>query len=177
MTALKASERAARVRLLVLDVDGVLTDGGLYYDSQGRVSKRFNVQDGLGIKLAQAAGLHVAVITGLSSPAVEARVRELGIEEYHAGHLAKVPLLKGICERLGVTLEQTAYLGDDWVDAGPMRAVGLPMAVANAQPEILVLAEVITELPGGGGAVREAIRYILEARGDLDALWAEWGGR
>ena len=173
----KPSERASRIKLLVLDVDGVLTDGGLYYDHKGRVTKRFDVQDGLGIKLAQAAGLHVAVITGLDHPAVEARVRELGIEEYHAGHLAKVPLLEGICKRLGITMQEAAYLGDDWIDAGCLRAVGLPMAVANAQSEILVLADVITEACGGGGAVREAIRYLLEARGDLDALWAEWGNR
>lgn len=173
----KPSEKAARIKLLVLDVDGVLTDGGLYYDHEGNVTKRFNVQDGLGIKLAQAAGLHVAVITGLNHASVEKRVRELGIEEYHAGHLAKVPLLQGICERLDVTMEETAYLGDDWIDAGCMRAVGLPMAVANAQHETLVLAEVITEAGGGHGAVREAIRYLLEARGDLDALWAKWGNR
>ncbi|MBU1000906.1 MAG: HAD hydrolase family protein [Proteobacteria bacterium] len=169
--------QAAKIRLLVLDVDGVLTDGGLYYDHQGNVSKRFNVQDGLGIKLAQAAGLQVAVITGLNHPAVESRVRELGITEYHAGHLAKIPLLMGICERLSLDLSQVAYLGDDWVDAGPMRVVGLPMAVANAQSEILVMADIITEAKGGDGAVREAIRHILEARGDLDALWEEWGNR
>ncbi|BBD07569.1 KdsC family phosphatase [Desulfovibrio ferrophilus] len=173
----KDKEQAAKIRLLVLDVDGVLTDGGLYYDHQGNISKRFNVQDGLGIKLAQAAGLEVAVITGLDSPAVETRVRELGITEYHAGHLAKIPLLEGICERLKLDLSEVAYLGDDWVDAGPMRAVGLPMAVANAQSEILVMADFITEAHGGQGAVREAIRHILEARGDLDALWEEWGNR
>lgn len=169
--------QAAKIRLLVLDVDGVLTDGGLYYDHQGNVSKRFNVQDGLGIKLAQAAGLDIAVITGLDHPAVESRVRELGISEYHAGHLAKIPLLTDICRRLNLDLSQVAYLGDDWVDAGPMRAVGLPMAVANAQSEILVMADFITEAKGGDGAVREAIRHILEARGDLDALWEEWGNR
>jgi len=177
MSATKDRAQAANIRLLVLDVDGVLTDGGLYYDHEGRVTKRFNVQDGLGIKLAQAAGLEIAVITGLNHPAVEHRVRELGIKEYHAGHLAKIPLLEGICERLNIKMQQVAYLGDDWVDAGPMRAVGLPMAVANAQPEILVMADLITEARGGQGAVREAVRHILEARGDLDALWEEWGNR
>lgn len=167
-------QRARDVRLLVLDVDGVLTDGGLFYDAEGRILKRFNVQDGLGIKLAQAAGLELAVITGLDSPAVAHRVKELGIDEYHAGHLVKVDLLRAICGRKGLPLERTAYLGDDWVDAAPMRVVGLPMAVANAQPEILGLAAWISRAPGGQGAVREAIRFLLEAQGTLEGLWRTW---
>ncbi|MCK9241412.1 phenylphosphate carboxylase subunit delta, partial [Desulfocurvus sp.] len=124
MVGASARERAALVRLLVLDVDGVLTDGGLYYDAEGNVSKRFNVQDGLGIKVAQAAGLEIAVITGLESKAVEKRVRELGVEEYHAGHLAKAPLLEGMRRARGLEWSQLAYLGDDWVDAGPLGLVG-----------------------------------------------------
>jgi len=170
-------QRAAGVRLLVLDVDGVLTDGGLYYDAKGNISKRFNVQDGLGIKVAQGAGLEIAVITGLKSEAVEKRVRELGIEEYHAGHLAKAALLDGMRQARGLEWTQLAYLGDDWVDAGPLGLVGLPMAVANAQPEILDLAAWVSTRPGGHGAVREAIRFILDARGDLGAQWALWRSR
>ena len=163
-----------RVKLLILDVDGVLTDGGLYYDHEGRVSKRFNVQDGLGIKIAQRSGLEVAVITGLNHKAVETRVRELGIAEYHAGHVDKVPLMEQIRGRLGIETNQIAYLGDDWVDAGVMGAVGLPMAVANAQPEILTLAKWISTKPGGHGAVREAIMFLLRCRGDFDAAWEKW---
>ncbi len=177
MADASARERAALVRLLVLDVDGVLTDGGLYYDAEGNVSKRFNVQDGLGIKVAQAAGLEIAVITGLESKAVEKRVRELGVEEYHAGHLAKAPLLEGMRRARGLEWSQLAYLGDDWVDAGPLGLVGLPMAVANAQPEILDLAAWVSVRPGGHGAVREAVRFILDARGDLEAQWALWRSR
>jgi len=124
------------VKLLILDVDGVLTDGGLYYDHEGNVTKRFNVQDGLGIKIAQSFGLDIAVITGLKHGAVEKRVRELGITEYHAGHVDKVPLMDAIRGRLNLERSAVAYLGDDWVDAGVMGAVGLPMAVSNAQPEI-----------------------------------------
>ncbi len=165
---------ARAIRLLVLDVDGVLTDGGLYYDEDGRIAKRFHVPDGMGIKLAQAAGLEVAVISGLRSGAVETRVRELGIEEYFAGKLRKIPIIQDICTRRGLSLEQVAYLGDDWVDAGPMRAVGLAMAVADAQPEITALARWVSSLPGGRGAVREAIRFLLEAQGKLAALWDEW---
>ena len=164
------------VKLLILDVDGVLTDGGLYYDHQGNVAKRFHVQDGLGIKIAQSLGLGIAVITGLNHGAVEKRVRELGITEYHAGHVDKVPLMEGICSRTGCDRSQVAYLGDDWVDAGVMRAVGLPMAVANAQPEIVRLARWVTRLPGGQGAVREAIMFLLGCRGQYDAAWEKWSG-
>ncbi|MEW5773149.1 MAG: HAD hydrolase family protein [Thermodesulfobacteriota bacterium] len=171
---MNARERAARIRLLVLDVDGVLTDGGLYYGPDGVAMKRFHVQDGLGIKLAQAAGLVVAVISGLDSPAVAARMRELGVSDYHAGHRNKIPLLEGICAKHGLTLEETAFLGDDWVDAAPLSRVGLPMAVANAQPEILARAAWISTRPGGQGAVREAVRFLLESQGKLDGLWAEW---
>ncbi|SKA78328.1 3-deoxy-D-manno-octulosonate 8-phosphate phosphatase (KDO 8-P phosphatase) [Paucidesulfovibrio gracilis DSM 16080] len=174
MTDLRA--RAAAVRLLVLDVDGVLTDGGLYYDAQGRVTKRFDVQDGLGIKLAQQVGLDVAVITGLNHGAVESRIRELGIVEYHAGHLDKIPLMQGILDRLGLDWNQAAYLGDDWVDAGVLRRVGIPMAVPNARNVVRELAAWIASSSGGHGAVREAIEFLLDCRGELDSLWQKWSG-
>lgn len=172
-----ARSLAEKVRALILDVDGVLTDGGLYYDAEGRISKRFNVQDGLGVKLAQAAGVEVAVISGLASQAVETRVRELGIEHYHGGRIEKIPLLKDFSDKTEIPLEAVAYLGDDWVDAGAMRMVGLPMAVANAQPEIKRLAAYVTTAAGGHGAVREAIRFILESQGRLKDLWREWSLR
>ncbi len=175
MNVEKARERAKDIRLLVLDCDGVLTDGGLHYDADGRIGKRFNVQDGLGVKLAQEAGIEVAVISGLNSDAVETRVRELDIEHYYAGRLKKVPLLQEICAKIGLKASQAAYMGDDWVDAGPMRAVGLPMAVANAQPEIKELALYVTLAQGGHGAVREGIRLILEAQSKLGALFDAWG--
>lgn len=170
----KALLLARRVRMLVLDVDGVLTDGGLYYDREGMAMKRFNVQDGLGIKLAQAAGLEIAVITGLDAPAVELRVRELEIREYFAGRLKKRDVLLGICQRHGLELEQLAFLGDDWVDIVPMKLVGLPMAVANAQPEARRLAAWVSRSPGGHGAVREAVRFLLMAQHKLEASLGEW---
>jgi 3-deoxy-D-manno-octulosonate 8-phosphate phosphatase (KDO 8-P phosphatase) len=167
-----AHERAKNISLLVLDVDGVMTDGGIYVDAKGGIAKRFHVHDGLGIKLAQAAGLEIAVISGLDSPAVAARIKELGIAEYHPGYHHKVPVLKDICARRSVSLEQTAYLGDDWVDAGPMKVVGLPMAVANAQPEIVDLALWVSCAAGGQGAVREAVRFVLGAKKQLEAAYA-----
>ena len=173
---MRVEERAARITMLVLDVDGVLTDGGLYYDDQGRISKRFHVQDGLGIKLAQAAGIEIAVISGLDSEAVRNRVTELGVTEYHAGHLKKIPLLEKLCQKRKVSFKNVAYLGDDWVDAGVMQKVGLPMAVANAQPEILDLAAWVATRQGGRGAVREAIRFLLTCQGKLDEQWQRWQG-
>lgn len=171
---MRLEDRAARVELLVLDVDGVLTDGGLHYHADGGISKRFHVHDGLGIKLAQSVGLEIAVMTGLTAPAVEKRVRELGIESYHHGRLDKAELLHTLCAERNLDLKQTAFMGDDWVDAAVMGLVGLSMAPANAQPEILDLATWVSTKPGGHGAVREAIRFILCARGDMLALWQKW---
>jgi 3-deoxy-D-manno-octulosonate 8-phosphate phosphatase (KDO 8-P phosphatase) len=169
-----ALARARRVRLLVLDVDGVLTDGGLYYDARGEIIKRFDVQDGLGIKTAQAAGIEIAVITGLSSEAVQARVRELGIREYHDGFKEKVPVIERMALQNGLEMSELAYMGDDWVDAGPMSRVGLAMAVANAQPEVMAMAHWVSSRPGGHGAVREAINFLLAAQGKLDSAFRKW---
>lgn len=159
---------------MVLDVDGVLTDGGLYYDQVGCVMKRFHVQDGLGIKMALQAGLEFAVITGLDSPAVRRRITELGITHYHPGHHRKAPILRNISDATGIALSHMAYIGDDWVDAAPMTMVGLPLAVANARPEILRLAAWTTRAMGGQGAVREAIDFVLRAQGKLETMWQDW---
>lgn len=167
-------QAASDIRLLVLDVDGVLTDGGLYYDLQNQVMKRFDVQDGLGIKIAQQAGICVAVITGLDSPAVAARVRDLGITDYYAGYLDKRACLEELRERYNLQWEQMAYLGDDWVDLSVMDMVGLPLAVANAQPEVKNIASYVTTAKGGQGAVREIIRHLLMAQGKYDAVLAAW---
>ena len=165
---------AAAVKLLVLDVDGVLTDGGLYYDSQGNVTKRFNVLDGFGIKVAQSVGLEIGVITGLKQPAVEKRVRELGIKHYYSGKHEKGPLLKELCAKAGVPLAETAFMGDDWIDMVPMRLAGLAMASANAMPEVLALADWVSMRAGGDGAVREAVQFILEAQGLLEDVRKQW---
>ncbi len=165
---------AAGIKMLIMDVDGVLTDGGLYYDHKGRVMKRFNVQDGLGIKLAQAAGLNLAVMTGLSSPAVQYRVSELGISRYFHGYKDKLPIIERLAGDENVRLQEIAYLGDDWVDAGPLLRVGLPMAVANAQPEIKQMAKWISRAKGGHGAVREAIMFILMSGGKYEKQWQNW---
>ncbi len=167
-------DRARRIKLLVCDVDGVMTDGGLYYSEEGKVLKRFCVQDGLGIKLAQRTGLEIAVITGLKSQAVRERMLGLGITRFYEGFLKKEKIIKELVNDMRISLEEVAYIGDDWVDATPMKMVGLPMAVKNAQPEIKRLALWISSKKGGEGAVREAISFILKAQGKLEEVWREW---
>lgn len=174
VSAMRAEELAKHIRVLVLDCDGVLTDGGLYYDENGNFAKRFDVQDGLGIKVAQEAGIVVAVITGLNSPAVKKRVEDLGIDDYYAGFLDKLDSIDEIRRKYDCEWRNMAYLGDDWVDIKPMQRVGLPMAVANAQPEVIDLAKLVTKCEGGKGAVREAIRFILNAKGQLKQAVARW---
>jgi 3-deoxy-D-manno-octulosonate 8-phosphate phosphatase (KDO 8-P phosphatase) len=167
-------QAAVKIRLLVLDVDGVLTDGGLYYDLQSQVMKRFDVQDGLGIKIAQQAGIIIAVITGLVSKAVEARMRDLGITDYYAGYQNKADCLEEIRLRHNLDWQHIAYLGDDWVDLSVMAMVGLPLAVANAQPEVKSIATYVTMARGGQGAVREVIRHLLMAQGKYEAVLSAW---
>lgn len=168
------TDLARTIRMVVLDVDGVLTDGGLYYDESGCTHKRFNVQDGLGIKLAATTGLEFAVITGLDSPSVRRRITELGIRHYYPGQHRKAPFLTTIADNTTIPLAQIAYVGDDWVDAAPMALVGLPIAVANARPEIKGLARWITTAQGGHGAVREVIDFLLHAQGKFEDLWQNW---
>lgn len=168
---------AQKIKLLVLDIDGVMTDGGLHYDDEGRLSKCFSAHDGVGVKLAQAAGIRVAVVTGMISKAVESRMRVLGIEDYYEGFYHKVESVNSIREKYGLEWSELAYVGDDWIDFGPMRLVGLPIAVHNAQPEVKELARLVTEASGGHGAVREAIMFILKAQGKYESLCNEWMNR
>lgn len=170
----RALELAKNIKMLVLDVDGVLTDGGLYYDADGIAMKRFNVQDGFGIKLAQSVGLEIGVITGLNQKPVEKRVTELGIKHYYPGKHQKVPLFEDMCEKAGVLPSEAAFLGDDWIDLGVMRCAGLAMSVPNAMPEVIEAADWVATRSGGHGAVREAIGFILEARGLLEDAMKQW---
>lgn len=171
---LHARDRAKNIRLICLDVDGVLTDGGLYYDGNGIAMKRFDVQDGLGIKVAQSVGIQFAVISGLKQKPVAARVQELGIEHYHPGHHRKIPLLQQILDETELAWEEVCYVGDDWVDVGCLKKVGLAVAVPGAVPEVLELAHMVTKRPGGRGAVRETIEFILKRRGLFEKAWGNW---
>ncbi|QGY41127.1 HAD hydrolase family protein [Pseudodesulfovibrio cashew] len=170
----RALELAKNIKLIVLDVDGVLTDGGLYFGDDGLIMKRFNVQDGFGIKLAQSAGLHIGVITGLNQKPVERRVSELGITLYSPGHHHKVAPFLAMCESLGIQPEQAAFMGDDWIDLGVMSKAGLALSVPNGLPEVIEAADWVSARKGGEGAVREAIGFILEAQGLLEDAKKQW---
>jgi 3-deoxy-D-manno-octulosonate 8-phosphate phosphatase (KDO 8-P phosphatase) len=154
-----------RIEVLILDVDGVLTDGGIVYDSEGRELKRFNTKDGHGIKMARQAGLAVAIITGRSSLAVSRRAEELGIEAVLQGVKDKVEALEILLKEKGWEAAEVAYMGDDLPDLPVMRRVGFPIAVSDAVEDVLKAARYVTRLPGGKGAVREAIEFILKSSG------------
>ncbi len=160
-------QRAAEVRLLVLDVDGVLSDGSLHYGGGGEESKRFHIADGLGIKLLQGAGVDVAIITGRRSGGVERRARELGIRHLIQGREDKLTALRGLAGELGMALEHIAYMGDDLPDLGAMRRVGLGMTVADGDGFVRQHAHWVASLGGGRGAVREACEFILACQGSL----------
>jgi 3-deoxy-D-manno-octulosonate 8-phosphate phosphatase (KDO 8-P phosphatase) len=173
------TERARNVRLVVLDVDGVLTDAGVYMgeDSSGNgiELKRFNIQDGLGIKLLQSAGIEVALVSGRKSGATTRRAAELGIRECHQDNGAqKVRAIQEMLDRLGIGWDSVAMVADDLPDLAVLRRVGFPVAVANAQPEVRHMAAWRTEAMGGHGAVREFARAILLARGQWDRLVEEY---
>jgi 3-deoxy-D-manno-octulosonate 8-phosphate phosphatase (KDO 8-P phosphatase) len=152
------------IRLLVLDVDGVLTDGRLYYDATGEVLKVFHVRDGYGIKAVHQAGVQVAVISGRATPALTRRCEELGIREHLQGAGDKETELATLCARLQVPLKACAYVGDDLPDVPALKLVGLAVAVADAHPEVRRVAHRCTRLPGGAGAVREVCEWLLAAR-------------
>ncbi|SHI69937.1 KdsC family phosphatase [Halodesulfovibrio aestuarii] len=173
---MKAENLAKDIKVIILDCDGVLTDGGLYYDNEGNVIKRFNVQDGLGIKAAQACDLIIGVITGLDAKSVATRMNDLGITDYYAGHLKKMACIDEIRQKYDLEWHQIAFVGDDWVDLAPMRKVGLPIAVANAVPEVKEVAILQTEATGGNGAVREALNFIINAQGKLEGIINSIGG-
>lgn len=149
------------VALLVLDVDGVLTDGTLYYGSRGQVLSRFHVHDGLGIKALQSQGIEVALVTAKASKGLAARAKELGIEKVCQGVQDKSSALRAIAEARNVPLTRVAYVGDDLTDLPPLAQVGFPIAVANAVPQVKDAARYVTQKPGGHGAVREVCDLLL----------------
>lgn len=151
--------------MLVMDVDGVLTDGSILIDDHGHETKRFNVRDGAGLRAWTGLGFPAAVITGRAGAALQHRMAELGIAEVVQGSKTKGAAIEALCLRTGVDLARVAYLGDDWPDLAAMRVVGYPIAVADADNLVLSAAAYVTSAPGGRGAVRQAIEHLLEAKG------------
>ena len=167
-------ELASRVRLVIFDVDGVLTDGGVYIGStasgEGAELKRFNIQDGLGLKLLQWAGLEVAMVSGRVSKATELRARELGVECHQDDGAHKLPAVRGMMERMEIGWDEVAMLADDLPDMAVFRQVGLKAAVGNATASIAERADWQARRSGGHGAAREFCDALLAARGELDRV-------
>jgi len=169
-----ATSRARQLRLMAFDVDGVLTDGSIWYADDGSELKAFNALDGAGMKMLEKAGIAVAIITGRKAPCVEHRMRNLGIPHLYQDVHDKVACLQGILDRLGIEAAQAGFMGDDVMDLAAMAACGFSAAPANAHDAVLRHATLVTTKRGGQGAVREVCDFILAAQGQLEAAIAPW---
>jgi len=167
-------ERGKPVKLAVFDVDGILTDGRLYFLEDGSEMKAFNTLDGQGFKMLIASGVIIAIITGRESPMVERRAKALGVAHLVQGREDKRVVLEQLMAELGLSYEQVAYLGDDLPDLPAIRRVGLGMTVPNAAPFVRQHAHGVTQARGGEGAAREFCELILQAQGNLDAAYADY---
>jgi 3-deoxy-D-manno-octulosonate 8-phosphate phosphatase (KDO 8-P phosphatase) len=169
---------AGRLKLVGFDVDGVLTDNGIYVGTVGDHPvelKRFHIQDGLGVRMLRAAGLLVIWLSGRESAATALRARELEVDELIQDPTArKLPAFEGLLERRGLGWQECAFVGDDLADLPVLARVGLPVAVANAVAEVRSAAGVVTTVPGGQGAVREVAELILKARGEWQGLLTKY---
>ncbi len=161
---MKLEERCQRVELVLSDVDGVLTDGGVIFDNQGIEIKKFHIRDGLGIKLWQRAGFEFGIVTARSSHIVKVRAAELGIGIIRQGFEEKLPILREIIAQRGISPKEVCFIGDDLTDLAAIQLVGVGVAVADAAPEVRAAADYVTRLGGGQGAVRETIEFILKAK-------------
>lgn len=173
-----ARDLAARIRLVGLDVDGVMTDGGIYLGDAGGAPielKRYEIQDGLGVRFLRAAGLRVVIITGRESESVRIRGEELEVDAViQDRHARKLPAFLDVLEQHGIEPDECAFLGDDFPDLGVLRIVGLPVAVGNAVPEVRSACALQLERNGGHGAVREFAEVLLKARGEWDAITEQY---
>jgi 3-deoxy-D-manno-octulosonate 8-phosphate phosphatase (KDO 8-P phosphatase) len=170
----KISESAKSVKLLILDVDGVLTDGGLYFDDNGGEFKRFNALDGHGIKMLLDSGIEVAIISARYAKCVAHRMDGLGVKHYYQGQSNKVIAYEELLTKLDLQPNQVAYVGDDVIDLPVMSKVALPIAVANAHPFVKEHAVLTTQNRGGNGAVREVCDLLLTAQNKYDDLMAAY---
>jgi 3-deoxy-D-manno-octulosonate 8-phosphate phosphatase (KDO 8-P phosphatase) len=162
--------RAKNIKLLILDVDGVLTDGQIIFGRDGELMKNFHSQDGLGIAAAHRAGMKTAIITGRESQIVHLRSSELKIMDVYQGSMSKIEALAALIAKYSLTVEEVAYVGDDLLDLPVMIQVGLSCAVANAVTEVKQHAHLVTVHSGGHGAVREVVEFILKSQGKWDDI-------
>lgn len=168
------ADRAARIELLLLDVDGVLTDGRIVYADDGAELKRFHVRDGSGLKLWRRAGKRAAIVSGRTSPAVDRRAAELGIAPVLQGRDAKLPAFEAVLAETGLRPEQVCAVGDDLPDLPVLLRAGLAVAVADAAPEVREAADYVTAAGGGRGAVRDAVEWLLKLQGAWGELVARF---
>ena len=170
----EVNEIAASIRMLLMDVDGVLTDGKVFGvpDPSGNIveTKGFDTQDGIALQWLSWKGLVTGVISGRISPATEERAKQCNMTYVYQGHIEKIPILEEILQRSGFTAPEVAYMGDDLTDVVVMHRVGLSIAPANARPEVKRVAQYVTEKAGGSGAVREVCELLLKAQGHWDEL-------
>jgi 3-deoxy-D-manno-octulosonate 8-phosphate phosphatase (KDO 8-P phosphatase) len=167
-------ERARQVKLLALDVDGVLTDGRLYFDSRGVELKAFNTSDGLGLRAVQRYGIELAIISGRASPMVTERAASLDIKHVYQGTDDKLSAFRELLEKTGRNASEVCYAGDDWIDLPVLLRVGLAVSVPNADLEVRSRVHWVTERAGGEGAVREICRLLLDAQGHSATLLEEY---
>jgi 3-deoxy-D-manno-octulosonate 8-phosphate phosphatase (KDO 8-P phosphatase) len=166
-------DQLAAVQLVILDVDGVLTDGGCFIGGADEI-KKFNARDGSGIKYLMRSGIEVALVSGRETGATAQLAQELGIAEVHQKALRKWPVVEELLKRKGLDPDQVAYVGDDLVDLPVMARVGVSIAVADAVAEVTDRADAVTTLPGGAGAVREVVEWVLKAQGKWEAILARY---
>jgi 3-deoxy-D-manno-octulosonate 8-phosphate phosphatase (KDO 8-P phosphatase) len=171
-----ATTKASRIKLIVLDNDGVLTDGRLFVSDLGSETKAFHIRDGFGVIMGRHAGLKFAIITGLNTPIVQYRAKQLGIDDVRKGFVDKLTQMKGILSKNQLEPEEAAYMGDDLFDLPVMGYVGLGAAPADAHPLVIEHADWVSPTRGGHGAVRDLIEFILKARGDWDRMVREFAG-
>ena len=167
-------QKAAQIKLVVFDVDGVLTDGRLYFSDDGQESKAFHSRDGLGMKLLQRSGVEIGIITARSSELVKHRMNNLGIKHVYQGRLDKFAAMEELLALLNLSLDQVAYVGDDVVDLPVMRRVGLAITVADGHELAQQYAHWCTPNPGGHGAARDVCELIMRSQGTLDAQLASF---
>lgn len=163
-------EKAIKIRCLVLDLDGVLTDAGLYLNDQGQESRRFNINDGMGIKLLQSLGFHVAVITGSSDQIVAKRMQQLGIQHFYTKAIYKLESFEDLKQKLNLQDHEFAFMGDDYQDMVLLKRVGLSIAPANAMAYVKNNVDIVTDAKGGHGAVREVCEFFLGLHHKLEDI-------
>lgn len=170
----EAQIRAARIKLMIFDVDGVLTDGGLHYGHDGEVIKRFHVQDGLGLRLLQESGVQTAIITARQSPIVARRAADLGIHFVQQGVHSKADALDRLLQQTGLTDDVCGFAGDDLIDLPVLIRVGFAASVPNGHPEVISRVHFVTQAYGGDGAVRNICDFLLRAQGNYNKMLASF---